>query len=181
MLSTIGDFDRATSWLLSRRQNESSCEAIHTKMCFAHRFISCKSNRLCEWTRFETEAQSSLVMAYCAASASFLRITPAHVRDVMARAGANGLGTITNHEPSNGHLKPPQATLACFSSSCSQGWRSGESTRLPPMWPGFDSRTRRHKRVEFVLVLFSASRVFLRVLRFSSLTKNQHTADSISL
>ena len=20
-----------------------------------------------------------------------------------------------------------------------QGWRSGESTRLPPMWPGFDS------------------------------------------
>ena len=22
-----------------------------------------------------------------------------------------------------------------------QGWRSGESTRLPPMWPGFDSRT----------------------------------------
>ena len=25
-----------------------------------------------------------------------------------------------------------------------QGWRSGESTRLPPMWPGFDSRTRRH-------------------------------------
>ena len=23
-----------------------------------------------------------------------------------------------------------------------QGWRSGESTRLPPMWPGFDSRSR---------------------------------------
>ena len=23
-----------------------------------------------------------------------------------------------------------------------QGWRSAESTRLPPMWPGFDSRTR---------------------------------------
>ena len=22
-----------------------------------------------------------------------------------------------------------------------QGWRSGESTRLPPMWPGFDSRS----------------------------------------
>ena len=21
-----------------------------------------------------------------------------------------------------------------------QGWRSGESTRLPPVWPGFDSR-----------------------------------------
>ena len=24
-----------------------------------------------------------------------------------------------------------------------QGWRSGESTRLPLMWPGFDSRTPR--------------------------------------
>ena len=39
--------------------------------------------------------------------------------------------------------------------SCSmqeeQGWRSGESTRLPPMWPGFDSRTRRHMWVEFVV------------------------------
>ena len=32
-----------------------------------------------------------------------------------------------------------------------QGWRSGESARLPPMWPGFDSRTRRHMWVEFVV------------------------------
>ena len=32
-----------------------------------------------------------------------------------------------------------------------QGWRSGESTRLPPMWPEFDSRTRRHMWVEFVV------------------------------
>ena len=31
-----------------------------------------------------------------------------------------------------------------------QGWRSGESTRLPPMWSGFDSLTRRHMWVEFV-------------------------------
>ena len=31
------------------------------------------------------------------------------------------------------------------------GWRSGESTRLPPMWPGFDSRSRWHMWVEFVL------------------------------
>ena len=28
---------------------------------------------------------------------------------------------------------------------------SGESARLPPMWPGFDSRTRRHIGVEFVV------------------------------
>ena len=29
------------------------------------------------------------------------------------------------------------------------GWRSGESTRLLPMWPGFDFRARRHMGVEF--------------------------------
>ena len=45
-----------------------------------------------------------------------------------------------------------------------QGWRSGESTRLPPMWPGFESWRRRHMWVEFVVV-------FLRVLRFSPLLK----------
>ena len=32
-----------------------------------------------------------------------------------------------------------------------QGWRSGESTRLPSMWPGFDSRPWRHMWVEFVV------------------------------
>ena len=32
-----------------------------------------------------------------------------------------------------------------------QGWCSGESTRLPSMWPEFDSRTRRHMWVEFVV------------------------------
>ena len=32
-----------------------------------------------------------------------------------------------------------------------QGWRSGESTRLPPMWPGFESWRRRHMWVEFVV------------------------------
>ena len=32
----------------------------------------------------------------------------------------------------------------------SQWWRSGESTLLPPMWPGFDYQTRRHMWVEIV-------------------------------
>jgi len=32
-----------------------------------------------------------------------------------------------------------------------QKWRSGESTRLPPMCPVFDSRTRRYMWVEFVV------------------------------
>ena len=32
-----------------------------------------------------------------------------------------------------------------------QGWHSGESNRLPPMWPGFKSRRRHHMWVEFVV------------------------------
>ena len=32
-----------------------------------------------------------------------------------------------------------------------RGWCSGESTRLSPMWPGFDSRTRHHMWVKFVV------------------------------
>ena len=32
-----------------------------------------------------------------------------------------------------------------------QGWRSGESNRFPPMWPGFKSRRRSHMWVEFVV------------------------------
>ena len=36
-------------------------------------------------------------------------------------------------------------------------WRSGDSTRLPPMWPGFKSRRRRHMWVEFVVGSFLCS------------------------
>ena len=32
-----------------------------------------------------------------------------------------------------------------------QGWRSGESTRLPPVWPGLESWRRRHMWAEFVV------------------------------
>ena len=32
-----------------------------------------------------------------------------------------------------------------------QGWHSGESTRLPPMWPGFDSQALHASWVEFVV------------------------------
>ena len=39
-----------------------------------------------------------------------------------------------------------------------QCWRSGESTGLPPMWPGFDSHIARHMRVEFVGSLFCSER-----------------------
>ena len=39
-------------------------------------------------------------------------------------------------------------SLPCLGS---KGWRSGESTRLPPMWPGIKSRRRHHMWVEFVV------------------------------
>ena len=54
-----------------------------------------------------------------------------------------------------------------------QGWRSGESTRLPPMWPGFDSQTRRHMWVEFVGSLLCTER-FSPGTPVSPLLKNQH-------
>ena len=42
----------------------------------------------------------------------------------------------------------------------SRGWCSGESTRLPPMWPGFDFRSRRHMWVEFAVGSLFAPRGF---------------------
>ena len=33
----------------------------------------------------------------------------------------------------------------------SKGRHSGERARLPPMWPGFDSRRRRHMWIEFIV------------------------------
>ena len=60
-----------------------------------------------------------------------------------------------------------------FHSTGVQGWRSGESTRLPPMWPGFDSRTRRHMWVEFVGSLLCTER-FSPGTPVSPLLKNQH-------
>ena len=38
--------------------------------------------------------------------------------------------------------------------------QTGESTCLSPMWPGFDSQTRRHRWVEFVGSLGSVPRGF---------------------
>ena len=41
-----------------------------------------------------------------------------------------------------------------------QGWHSGESTHLPPMWPRVDSRSQRHMWVEFVVGSLLAPRGF---------------------
>ena len=39
----------------------------------------------------------------------------------------------------------------CETMQGERGWRSGESTRLPPIWPGFKSLRRRHMWLEFVI------------------------------
>ena len=62
------------------------------------------------------------------------------------------------------NVQVPVGTL--LSRTGVQWWRSGETTHLSPMWPGFDSETRRR-----MLVLYSAPRGFLRVLWFSLSSK----------
>ena len=54
-----------------------------------------------------------------------------------------------------------------------QRWRSGESTRLPQMWPGFDSQIRRHMWVEFGGSVLCTERFSAGTL-VSPLLKNQH-------
>ena len=48
-------------------------------------------------------------------------------------------------------FKDSQVHNSSFVPSGSWVWRSGESARLLPMWPGFTSRRRRHMWVEFVV------------------------------
>ena len=59
-----------------------------------------------------------------------------------------------------------------FYATCVQGWRSGESTRLPPMWPGFDSKIQRQMWIEFVGSLLCTERFSLGT-PVSPLLKNQ--------
>ena len=54
-----------------------------------------------------------------------------------------------------------------------QRWRSGESTRLPPIWPGFNSQIRRQMWVEFVGSLLCTKRFSLGT-PVSPLLKNQN-------
>ena len=49
-----------------------------------------------------------------------------------------------------------------YNSVWEQWWRSGESVRLPPMWPGFDFQTRRHMWVEFVVACVASVSVRFR-------------------
>ena len=63
-----------------------------------------------------------------------------------------------------------------------QEWRSGESTRLPPMWPGFDDQTWLHMWAVliFLLVLYS-ERFFSRYSGFPLFLKLKPILDLISV
>ena len=72
----------------------------------------------------------------------------------------------TIHSQSHNHLRSKKKkclVLKRYTSSLDaieQGWRSDESTRLPPMWPGFESRRRRHMWVECVVGFLPCSERF---------------------
>ena len=55
-----------------------------------------------------------------------------------------------------------------------QGWRSVESTPLPPMWPGFESWHWRHMLLSLLLLLSLAPRGFSPGTPVSPLHENQH-------
>ena len=71
------------------------------------------------------------------------------------------------------HVRKKKFSLSALELFGVQGWRSGESTRLPPIWPGFDSQTRRHMWVEFVGSLLCTER-FSPGTPVSPLLKNRH-------
>ena len=52
-----------------------------------------------------------------------------------------------------------------------QGWCSGKSTRLPPLWLGFDFLTQRHMWIEFVGSLLCSKKFFPGYSSFPLLPK----------
>ena len=70
------------------------------------------------------------------------------------------------------YLQPKSSLLNSSVIIREQWWRSGESPCLPPMCLGFNSRTRRHMWVEFVVgSLFCSERFFSRFSGFPPSTK----------
>ena len=70
------------------------------------------------------------------------------------------LETAFDHE-NNCYLTCPdlRVHIPDFTICGMQGWRSGESTRLPPMWPRFGYQIRHHMWVEFVRSLLCRERL----------------------
>ena len=73
------------------------------------------------------------VSIYCNGDIGF-KIFYSHARDVYGRAHPQGTCVLLETSSLD--------SLVCY--LLWQGWLSGESTCLPPMWPGFDFCTRCH-------------------------------------
>ena len=67
-------------------------------------------------------------------------------------------GRVGGDRESPGHAY--RDSCPCTKRLGEQGWRSSESARLPPMFPGFDSRTRRQMWIGFVVGSRPCSEVF---------------------
>ena len=65
--------------------------------------------------------------------------------------------TSFNQQDTKGSLT---TALTAILETGEQEWCSGKSTSLPPTWPGFDSRSRRHMWAEFVVGSLLALRDF---------------------
>ena len=79
------------------------------------------------------------VSIHCNGDIGF-KIFDSHARDVYGRAHSQGACVLLETLSLD--------SLVCYLSW--QGWLSGESTCLPPIWPGLDFRTRCHMWIEFV-------------------------------
>ena len=62
---------------------------------------------------------------------------------------------VTGNVPENISVDNDMLTVICL--GCRDGAK-GESTRLPPMWPRFDSQIRHHMWVEFVCSIVCTGR-----------------------
>ena len=72
----------------------------------------------------------------------------------------NKLDLEVMNDESIAHFQVALIILSIKTRPGEQGWCSGESARLPPMCPGFDSRTWRHMWAEFVGSLLCSERFF---------------------
>ena len=93
---------------------------------------------------------------------------PAWWSMIVSRSAASAPAKSTSSGlPDTRNTIPGQRNKLPTSFTGEQGWHSGESTRLPPIWPLFDSWPWRHMWVKFVVgSLLCSKRFFLRVLRF---------------
>ena len=94
------------------------------------------------WASLELTEHYAYIYACVGANTNFIQ----HITSSYLTKG----GLSENFYPGVGHFSTLLEEVNVVPLG-SKEWRSGESARLPPMWPGFNSRRRRHMWVEFVV------------------------------